>query len=154
MNDSADIIDKFQATIDPFVKPREHVNYIRRVLALHLQSSSSDSPIKQPVSLINRSQEVALTPEVKGIQRQLIEALKANVAARRKYDDVAKANTSKQTAAQGLPPSKFDLVEERIGLLKLQTKQARLSAVEKHFDVLVGKPAALQGFLDVEEIFH
>lgn len=153
MTDTGDTFDKFRTSVDPFIKPREHVNYIRRILALHLQSSNAGLS-KQPVALVNSSHEITVGQEWKGIQRQFLEAVKANTDARRKYDEIAQENSTHQASSEPPPPSNDNLVEERIGLLKLQTKYKRLSVVEKHLDLLVEKPAALQGFLDPEEIFH
>ncbi|CAM1507188.1 Fc.00g068290.m01.CDS01 [Cosmosporella sp. VM-42] len=153
MPDSVDTFGTFQSKLDPYIKPREHVNYIRRILALHLGSCSRDGPIKQPSSLVDSSHDITLGSELKGVQREFIEALKANVAAQRQYDDVVQANSS-QPPTQQVPSSDTNLLEERISLLKLQSKQERLSAVQQYFNILVEKPAASQGFLDQDDIFQ
>lgn len=154
MTSSSDTFDKFRNTLDPYIKSREHVNYIRRILALHLGSASQDGPIKQPISLVESSQDVSLGPELKGAQRELIEAIKANVAARQKYDDAAHVNATKQASSQASSERSFDIAEEQIGLLKLKNKQSRLLAIQKHLDLLLEKPAASPDFLDPEEMFH
>ncbi|KAF7558531.1 hypothetical protein G7046_g5625 [Stylonectria norvegica] len=153
MTSSPDAFDKFQSSLEPYIKPREHVNYIRRVLALHLGSCSHDGPIKQPVSLVDSSLDVTSSSELKGIQREFIEALKTNVAARRQYDN-AQASISSPPTSQQRPSSNISFIEERIALLKLQNKQDRLLTVQKYFDILVQKPAASQDFLDPAVMFE
>ncbi|KAK7423373.1 hypothetical protein QQX98_001164 [Neonectria punicea] len=154
MANQPDVLEKLQSTLEPFIKPREQVNYIRRVLALHLGSCSHNGPIKQPVSLVDIADDVKVGPELKGPQREYIEALKANVAARRKYADVVHANPPLPASPKEPSSSSADLVEERIALLKLRGKLERLSAVQKYLDLLIEKPAASVEFLDPEDMFH
>ncbi|KAF7545809.1 hypothetical protein G7Z17_g8880 [Cylindrodendrum hubeiense] len=154
MPNQSDLFDKFQSTLEPFIKPREQVNYIRRVLALHLGSCSHDGPIKQPVSLVDSSHDITVGSELKGIQREYIEALAANVVARRKYADVVQANPARPSSPKEAPSSSLDFVEDRIALLKLQGKQERLHAVQKYLDLLIQKPAGSVEFLDPEDMFY
>ncbi|WZH39655.1 uncharacterized protein QYS62_000580 [Fusarium acuminatum] len=153
MINPSETIEAFQKTLDPYIKPREQVNYIRRVLALHLGTCSHDGPIKQPVSLADPAREVTPDPNSKGIYREYIEALKANGDARRKYEDIAQSNIASSTPAQDTSSSN-ELLEERISLLKLQAKSNRLSAVQGHLDSLMQKPAAAPEYLDPEDVFH
>lgn len=154
MANPSNIAETFQNSLDPYIKPREQVNYIRRVLALHLGSCSHDGPIKQPVSLTDTAHNVNLDPDSKGVYREYVEALKANVEARRKYADIAQSNTSRPSSSQETPSNGSDLLEERVALLKLQTKQERLLAVQNHLDLLMQKPAAAPEYLDPEDMFH
>ncbi|KAF5675029.1 hypothetical protein FHETE_2780 [Fusarium heterosporum] len=153
MTNPSETIETFQKTLDPFIKPREQVNYIRRVLALHLGSSYYDGPVKQPVSLPDPARDVTLDPTSKGVYREYIEALKANVDARRKYEDIAQSTLASPTSTQD-PSCSNELLEERVALLKLQAKSSRLSAVQGHLDSLMQKPAAAPEYLDPEDIFH
>ncbi|KAJ4130734.1 hypothetical protein NW768_006272 [Fusarium equiseti] len=153
MTNPSQTIETFQKTLGPFIKPREQVNYIRRVLALHLGSCSHDGPIKQPVSLADTTHDVTPDPSSKGFYREYIEALKANVDARRKYEDAAQSNLASSSSNQDSSSSN-ELLEERLTLLKLQAKQSRLSAVQSHLDALMQKPAAAPEYLDPEDVFH
>ncbi|KAF4497312.1 hypothetical protein FAGAP_6527 [Fusarium agapanthi] len=153
MANSSETAETFQKTLDPYIKPREQVNYIRRVLALHLGTCSHDGPVKQPVSLADSTRDVTLDSSSKGIYREYIEALKANVDARRNYEDAAQSNLPSSSLAKELPSSN-ELLEEQVSLLKLQAKQARLTAVQTHLDSLMQKPAAAPEFLDPEDVFH
>ncbi|KAG8675321.1 hypothetical protein FPOAC2_01370 [Fusarium poae] len=153
MSSSSNTVETFQKTLYPFIKPREQVNYIRRVLALHLGSCSHDGPVKQPVSLADATRDVTPDPDSKGFYREYIEALRANVDARRKYEDTAQSHLASSASNQDLPSSN-ELLEERLSLLKLQAKQNRLSAVQGHLDTLMQKPAAAPEYLDPEDVFH
>src|SRR6478752_5429845 len=135
MANPSETAETFQKTLDPYIKPREQVNYIRRVLALHLGTCSHDGPVKQPVSLADPTRDVTLDSSSKGIYREYIEALKANVDARRNYEDVAQSNLPSSSLAKELSSSN-ELLEEQVSLLKLQAKQARLTAVQNHLDSL------------------
>ncbi|KAF5592568.1 uncharacterized protein FSUBG_10120 [Fusarium subglutinans] len=153
MANSSETAETFQKTLDPYIKPREQVNYIRRVLALHLGTCSHDGPVKQPVSLADPTRDVTLDSSSKGIYKNYIEALKANVDARRNYEDAAQSNLLSSSLAKELPSSN-ELLEEQVSLLKLQAKQARLTAVQTHLDSLMQKPAAAPEYLDPEDVFH
>ncbi|EXK47435.1 hypothetical protein FOXG_00179 [Fusarium oxysporum f. sp. lycopersici 4287] len=153
MANPSETAETFQKTLDLYIKPREQVNYIRRVLALHLGTCSHDGPVKQPVSLADPTRDVTLDSSSKGIYREYIEALKANVDARRNYEDVAQSNLPSSSLAKQLSSSN-ELLEEQVSLLKLQAKQARLTAVQNHLDSLMQKPAAAPEYLDPEDVFH
>ncbi|KAK2682793.1 hypothetical protein RAB80_000739 [Fusarium oxysporum f. sp. vasinfectum] len=153
MANPSETAETFQKTLDPYIKPREQVNYIRRVLALHLGTCSHDGPVKQPVSLADPTRDVTLDSSSKGIYREYIEALKANVDARRNYEDVAQSNLPSSSLAKELSSSN-ELLEEQVSLLKLQAKQVRLTAVQNHLDSLMQKPAAAPEYLDPEDVFH
>ncbi|KAF5019314.1 hypothetical protein F66182_8683 [Fusarium sp. NRRL 66182] len=155
MTSSSETVETFQNTLNSFIKPREQVNYIRRVLALHLGSSSHDGPIKQPVSLADTAHDVTLDSSSKGIYRDYVEALKANVDARRKYGENAQSNLDLSFSTQQQAPSSGnELLEEQVALQKLQAKQKRLAAVQRHLDSLMQKPAAAPEFIDPEDVFH
>lgn len=153
MTDLPETIEKFQKTLNPFIKPREQVNYIRRILALHLGSSSHDGPIHQPASLANATHEVTLSPELRGVQREYVAALKANLDARRKYEEAVKVNEDKASSSPEPANPKPDVLGDRIALLKLQDKQRRLAVVREYLDNLAQKPASSPGFLQVDQIF-
>ncbi|KAF9781961.1 hypothetical protein IL306_012383 [Fusarium sp. DS 682] len=153
MTNPSETIETFQKTLDPYIKPREQVNYIRRVLALHLGTCSHDGPIKQPASLADSTRDVTIDSNSKGIYREYIEALKANVDARRNYEDATQSHLPSSSSPQA-PSSSNELLEEQVSLLKLQAKQARLLSVQSHLDSLMQKPAAAPEYLDPEDVFH
>ncbi|KAF4333168.1 hypothetical protein FBEOM_13015 [Fusarium beomiforme] len=152
MANPSETIETFQKRLDPYIKPREQVNYIRRVLALHLGTCSHDGPIKQPLSLADPTRDVTVDSSSKGIYREYMEALKANVDARGNYEDCTQSHLPSSSAPQ--TPSSSNELLEQVSLLKLQAKQARLLAVQSHLDSLMQKPAAAPEYLDPEDVFH
>lgn len=58
MAESNEIRQKLELGLKPFIKPREQVNYIRRVIALHLGTESQSVPLKEPLSLIEIPNEI------------------------------------------------------------------------------------------------
>lgn len=154
MSTAPEAIHRFQNGLEQYIKPREQVNYIRRVLALHLGYSAHDGPIKQPLSLADNWHEVGSTADVKGIHREYIEALNANADARRQFDRLLQADDVEPKETLNLPTDRAALLEERIALLKLQKKRERLLAVQRHLDLLTQKPASASEFLNVDDILQ
>ncbi|KAK2769113.1 hypothetical protein CKAH01_00720 [Colletotrichum kahawae] len=146
-------IEKVQASLQPYVKPREQVAYIRRALALHLQACGQPGPIQSPLSLIDASCTITPTKEARGLQREYLRALDANIKARNDYE-----NTRNDTATAPPLRSKIvdprDQLEDHIALVKLRQKQQRLQTVQKYLDLLVRQPAASPDFLDLEVVFR
>jgi hypothetical protein len=160
MSDTSKTIKKLQGGLQPWIKPREHANYIRRVLALHLGYCTQDGPASLPLALENGSRGVASpAPEAKGLLKKYIEAVNNNVAARRQFEEVAEQTNSTQeavgtTTASHVPGNSSSILQDRIATFKLQRKRQRLSAVQKYLDVLVEQPAAAHTFLDTDLIFE
>ncbi|KND90241.1 hypothetical protein TOPH_05103 [Tolypocladium ophioglossoides CBS 100239] len=147
-------IPKLQANLEQYIKPREQVNYIRRILALQLGSYTGERPAVPPLSLTYSTRDVSASPEVKGVQKEYLEALHANIAARRQFDEALQAGRPKDDL-QSKPPSLGpELLEERLALLKLRQKREGLLVIQQSLDRLSEKPASTQSFLDTEEIFH
>ncbi|KAK1985337.1 hypothetical protein LZ30DRAFT_747255 [Colletotrichum cereale] len=146
-------IQKVQASLEPYIKPREQVAYIRRALALHLQACGQPSSIQKPLSLIDSSCRVTPTQEARGLQKEYLRALDANLKARNEYE-----NTRDETMKA--PPSRprnvdtKDHIEEHVALVKLRQKRQRLQTVQKYLDLLVRQPAASPDFLDLDDIFR
>ncbi|KAL7936829.1 hypothetical protein V8C35DRAFT_293932 [Trichoderma chlorosporum] len=149
-----EILTKFQKQLNPYIKPREQVNYIRRVLALHLGSCAGNGAIQSPLFLVDSSQEVNTPSDLNGVFREYVEALQANTAARRQFDNLLKNDTPEEAEPPKPKASSIDLLEERICLLKLRQKRESLLAVRQSLDLLMEKPAATREFLDAKHIFQ
>ncbi|KAF6808084.1 hypothetical protein CSOJ01_07772 [Colletotrichum sojae] len=146
-------IQKIQASLEPFVKPREQVAYIRRALALHLQACGQPTAIRSPLSLIDASCAVSPTKEARGLQREYLKALDANLKARREYENT-RNETTQIHASRAKTADPRDQLEDYVALIKLRQKQQRLQTVQKYLDLLVRQPAAAQDFLDLEVVFR
>lgn len=150
----AETISKLQADLGPYIKPREQVNYIRRILALQLGSYTREGPSVPPLSLADSTRDVSASTEVKGVQKEYLEALNANNAARRQFDEALQAGRPKYDPQSKPPSFGSELLEERLALLKLRQKRECLLAIQQSLDCLAEKPASAQSFLDTEKIFH
>lgn len=146
-------IQKVQASLEPYIKPREQVAYIRRALALHLQACGHSSMIREPLSLADASCRVTPTQEVRGLQKEYLRALDANLKARNEYKNTRDETTTAAPSLHNNLDSR-DQVEEHVALVKLGQKRRRLKAVHKYLDLLVRQPAASSDFLDLEDIFR
>ncbi|KAL7799157.1 hypothetical protein V8C37DRAFT_366778 [Trichoderma ceciliae] len=149
-----EILTKFQKQLEPYIKPREQVNYIRRVLALHLGSCSGNGAVQSPLFLVDSSQEVTAPSDLTGVFREYVEALQANSAARRQFDSILQNSAPEDSEPPNPAASSADLLEERICLLKLRQKRESLLAVRQSLDLLMEKPAATREFLDAKHIFQ
>lgn len=146
-------MQKVQASLEPYIKPREQVAYIRRALALHLQACGQPGPVQRPLSLIGASYRVTPTQEVKGLQKEYLKALNANLKARNEYENTrSEAVTAVPSRTQGV--TSRDQVEDHVALVKLRQKHQRLLAVQKYLGLLAQQPAASPDFLNLEDVFR
>ncbi|TFB04251.1 hypothetical protein CCMA1212_003597 [Trichoderma ghanense] len=149
-----ELLTRFQRQLEPYIKPREQVNYIRRVLALHLGSCAGNGAIQSPLFLVDSSKEVSTPSDLKGVFKEYVEALQANTAARRQFESLLQKSTPEDTEPSKAKASSADLLEERLCLLKLRQKRESLLAVRQSLDLLMEKPAATREFLDARHIFQ
>lgn len=144
MSEPFEAVRKIQDGLDPYIKPREQVNYIRRILALHLGSFSQDAPLNQPLPLAATSYDVVdPSAGTKALHQEYLQALKANVSAQQQFDSISQTRP-RTPEQQSIDPQseEIDPLNERLAILKLQQKRQKLSAVRKYLDHLVDQPAA------------
>ncbi|TEA22809.1 hypothetical protein C8034_v005216 [Colletotrichum sidae] len=153
MDPVTQVIQKVQSSLEPFVKPREQVAYIRRALALHLQSCGRPGPIQSPLPLIDASCSIAPTRETRGLQREYLRALDANLKARNEYEN-KRGETTTKASTKPTGTDQRNQLEEHIALVKLRQKYQRLQTVQRYLDLLVRQPAAAPDFLDLEDVFR
>lgn len=154
MKDSNEALQGLRSTLGPYIKPREQVNYIRRILAIHLGTCCGDGPIQQPLSLVNSTLDIRVAPDLKGVYREYIESLRENSEARRQFDDVLQTSQAKPADQAESQASSIELLEERLCLLRLHQKRDSLLAVRESLDLLVEKPAAMPDFLNIKQMLH
>lgn len=154
-----DLLGRFQRGLEPYIKPREQTNYIRRILALHLASCSGDKPSKQPPALPHYlTEDVEVATDLRGIFKTYAEALRANVAARRRFEDALQAQAKAPPPPRPSTPESEEggggtFLQNRIAVLKLQKKRQKLQAIQAYVDELAEKPAATSTFLNADRIF-
>lgn len=147
-----DTVESIQAALEPHVRTREEVSHIRRVLTLHLLSSYENGPEPGALALPGPDCIINSTAGVRGIQRDYLKALHANIKAKQDQEAV------RQAVEEGRSPttratSNANRLEEHVTSIKLERKQARLQAVEDYLEALGRKPAAAPEFVRPDEIF-
>ncbi|OIW35366.1 hypothetical protein CONLIGDRAFT_608580 [Coniochaeta ligniaria NRRL 30616] len=152
--------EQIQKVLQPYVLPREEVAYRRRILAAHLESCVGDSSLSSPLALVQPSRAVSTPAEARGLHREYLKALNANISARAEYDKVqaeisrdSKSVSGAAGARTAPKPATSNPLEEHLVKIKLQRKQERLRTVEKHIGLLNQRPAASATFMDPEEMF-
>lgn len=154
MSTAEETISAFQKSLGPFIKPREQVNYIRRVLALELGSHIGDGPIQQPLSLVEGPLEVQSDQELKGIYNEYITALRDNVAVKTEFEAVRqniKLQATDSASSWHNNSSRHGLLDEHLSILKLRKKHDSLDSVQSCLDELSQKPAANRDTLGLEK---
>lgn len=144
-------IKNLQKIFEPYVKPREQINYIRRVLALELGSYTGDGPTQQPLSLNNDPVHKEIGPELKGLHREYLEALRANLSARQNFEETVHG----QDRSSSLDPKcgkNTSLLEDHLAVSRLRKKRDSLNTVHLHLERLAEMPIASQAARDIEQI--
>ncbi|KAG8165305.1 hypothetical protein KVR01_005580 [Diaporthe batatas] len=145
-------VESIQAALEPYVRTREEVSHIRRVLALHLLSAYENGPQPGSLALPGPDCIINSTAGVRGIQRDYLKALHANIKAKQDQEVVRQAvQEGRSSTTRGI--STANRLEEHVTSIKLERKQARLQAVERYMEALGRKPAAAPEFVRPEEIF-
>lgn len=152
MKDPYETVQSFQHGLQAHIKPREQTNYIRRILALHVKSHLEDGPGKQPLQLADATYDIESLPrDLNGVYKEYAEALRANVDARRQFEDGAHANAERgQEANPRMDTQQF--LDEHVAILKLRQKRQRLSVIQKYIDQFLEQPAASHDFLAKDRI--
>lgn len=143
-----------QEALKPYIRSRDEVAYIRRVLALHLDSCLKDGSACSPLALVESSHGVNLSQDTRGLHEEYLKALNANITARAENSQVLQ-DLNRATGPRGAPtPAALDYLDEHLVRIKLQKKLEKLQVLEKYLNLLRHKPAASSSFLDPEAIFE
>lgn len=148
-----DALKAIQKVLDPYIRPREEVAQIRRIIALHLDSCVEGAPVSAPLALVDATTPASLT-HARGLHREYLEALNANIQARNDF----KAQCSRpirQSDQAGSDPGEPGpgSIQEHLATIQLERKREKLEVVQKHLEILKRKPAASKDFMKTEEIF-
>lgn len=150
---SEDAFKAIRERLDPYIRPREEVVRIRQILAAHLDCCLEDTAAAGPLALVDADKAVC-SPTARGLQKEYIEALNANIKARNEF--AACCRTQRDTAPE-LPSVVNDCgqdrVQDHLAAIRLGRKHERLQAVKKGLDSLAQKPAASPDFLNPAVIF-
>ena len=152
MDNPHETLHKFQSSLEPFIKPREQVNYIRRILAIYLGSCSHGGLVKRPLSLVDLSYEVSHGNELKGLHRDYIDAVKANVAAQQQFEEVRHVAREVDVGVTA-QITNSDVLATHVHLAKLRQKRDRLLAIQRCLNSLAEKDASSADFLNIDNLF-
>jgi hypothetical protein len=153
-----------QKALAPYIKPREQTAYVRRVLALHLDSHlGANNAFTRPLALVDQPASPESHRNIpQGLQRDYIRALAANAAARAQYDEIHQEITPSVEPAndQQLQEQReekraagVDLLCQHAAAIETRKKKERLEVLQKHMDALGQMPAASTTFLHQNEVF-
>ncbi|PHH75907.1 hypothetical protein CDD82_4222 [Ophiocordyceps australis] len=153
MTDPIDTIACLKTGLESYIKPREQVNYIRRILAVQLGLCIGHGPAVQPISLLDSTQDVNTALEIRGLYREFVEAAQANVAACRHFHETLEAGRLDDELRLGILPQQSSLLIHSLGLLKLQQKLECLVAVKLSLQDLTQISTADPTYLDAKHVF-
>ena len=146
-------MESIQKALEPYIKSRDQVSYIRRVLALHLESGLESGSLQSPLSLVDTTCTLTAVRESRGLQREYLRALEANYNARREYEKIRRQNAASDHPATAARDASTDHVEDYVAAVRLQQKQEKLLVVQRYLDRLGQQPAAALDFMDPEAVF-
>ncbi|PHH55837.1 hypothetical protein CFIMG_008436RA00001 [Ceratocystis fimbriata CBS 114723] len=141
-------------TLEPYIKQRDEVAYIRRTLALYLQDSIDGPELESPVSLVDESSQVNIPSDLMGLRRQYLQALETNLKATLAFQNVRSQLSKPPLTEPARVLGNTDIVCEKLGLIKSKQKEEKLKKVTQYLDEMSGKPAAQPGFLDPVDILN
>lgn len=156
MSSAQEVVQAVQKALEPYVRPREEAEHIRRLLALNLRSSLENGPETGLIALPEPDCAIKSTSDVRGLQREYLKALHANVKAQKEYQATSEKHRQLKDENEVTKPSSLNdagRLEEHVINIRLKRKQERLQAVEKYLELLSQKPAASPEFLQPNEIF-
>lgn len=163
IEDLPEAVKKSHHSLEPFIKQRQKVSQIRRVLALHLSShisSQEGSPISTPLSLLDATSDVGPASNgVRGIRREYLRCVRANINARQEYEKIRRQHqlhirpekhhlrrgSRDDSKEEGSPEISLD---HFLDVVKYRRKHERLRILQDYLDMLAQKPAAAADHLD------
>ncbi len=148
--------------LKPFIKTRQEVLHIRRVLSLYFASHIEGLPNGDlsPISLATPGSQVRvkrIPPELTGVRRDYLLALQAHIKAKEKYALLTKQieNLSILDSQDDLLKSDHDTsaaVSTYLDLFEVRQKHEKLRILQDYVDKLAKKNAAQPEYLTLESI--
>lgn len=149
-----DTFKGIQKTLEPYIRPRDEVGRIRQILAAHLDSSLEDGAAVGSLALVDTN-SIKSSSTARGLQRQYLEALSANIKARSEFTACCREQRGPEEEATGRTGDQgMGRLQEHLATIRLRQKREKLQAIERALNSLGQKPAASPGFLDPGEIFR
>lgn len=155
MDSTQETLEAVQKVLQPYVRPRDEVAHIRRMLTLHLSPALKDgASLTEPLSLVDSSEPPSYPQEIRGPYREYLEALCANIKVRKEYQALSQKHSHPEVPTLESTETQPSYLLNHLTSLKIQKKQQKLLVVEKNLDCLRQKPAASPDFLDHQRLFR
>lgn len=145
-------VQEIQRALQPHIRSREEVSHIRRVLSLHLLATCENGPQPGALAFSGADCTIKSTAGVRGLQRDYLKALHANIKAKRDQEAIRQTGEECNSVTTRTL-NDFDRLEEHVISIKLKRKRERLQSIEKYLDILDQKPAASPDFIRLEAVF-
>lgn len=148
-----DSLRKTHNALEPYIKQRKEATRIRQTLAAHLSSQAHQKegyPIFHPLSLVEASPSAGSASNgVKGLQREYIQCLRANIKARNEFSKTSKEHQPKATSHNQSRGASRDISEVNgdfsstlptfIDVVKHRRRHERLRIVQDYVDTVAQK---------------
>jgi len=160
-NELPESLEKATHCLHPFIKKRKEAAQIRKILTSHLSVHLNVDGGTRLLSLVDPTGSIDAVPHgVRGIQKEYLRCVRANIKARKEYSkaskdhhvleegqgfSVGKRRTTSQDGTENSLRSFLDLVQQR-------QKHERLRITQDYIEMLSQKPAASVGHLDPHEV--
>lgn len=149
-----DTLTTIQRVLDRYIRPREEAAHIRRMIALHLESSLQHGSVREPLALVT-DQKPGPASTTQGLYRQYLEALRANIKARDEFrKQTHETSHASEPEEDDSSNGGLERLQEHLAIISLEKKRERLQAIEKHLIQLSQKPAASPDFMNPKEVFR
>lgn len=149
---SEDTFKNIQKILEPYIRPREEVARIRQILAVHLGSCLDDGGAIGPLALVD-TDEVPSSSTARGLQKEYLEALSANIKARDEFATCCHEQPHPKETPTSNDDQDADRLQDHLSAIRLLQRRDKLQAIEGGITSLRQKPAASPNFLKPEEIF-
>ena len=150
-------LPQIQTSLTNYVKPREEVLRIRRILTVHFkanipdpESGGNDTHIAWLSSKVTNHKTAP--SEISGVYQDYLKALKTNRDVRKEFQKLEQAQHSYKRSTVDLHQQQDDLFKAHIALLAQRRRYEKLRILHDYLELLAQKPASDVKFLDQETI--
>jgi hypothetical protein len=144
-----------QHLLEPFIKSRQETTHIRRVLAGYLESlvnQQNASPRSGPLSLQDGSMDVKPLPNtVRGLRKEYLKCLRANVKARQEYDRLKNLHLLGTTTYTSKSSNNSGHLDDYIAVIRQRQRQERLRILQNYIDSFAQKSRTILPYLEGSE---
>ncbi|KAN0122261.1 hypothetical protein V8E51_000587 [Hyaloscypha variabilis] len=155
-------LKKFGRSLDPFIKKRQEVAQIRKILSSHLSVHLNVDGGLRPLSLVDPTSSIDAAPHgVRGNQKEYLRCVRANIKARKEFSKARKDHYGRQDGQVPSVGMREHLASQDgtgsslrsfLDLVQQRQKHERLRIIEDYIEMLNQKPAAVVGHLDAQEV--